>query len=299
MAKVLRTSLKIMSPTRQLRKHFDKSFAAVGPSAVLPDEYAEPCDDFNRYSLLIHGEKKIGKTSIALQGGKVLLLQFDPPQLAYKRMEIVIETWKHYLAVLRNLETAKPFPYDRVVIDGAEQWYRMAFDHACSTLAVDDPGDEGYGKGWNLVRRTFAEGVDRFLRLSCGRWFTAHSMWREVETRQGTKIMKLLPTLSKQAEEILNGRVDGWFAYDYVEDKRVLIVQGDEHTGAGHRFDESGFEHFRTPKGRVVREIDMGSSPAEAYQNLMKGFDNKLLTTKVDEGVVPPVKPTPKFAKKR
>lgn len=249
---------------------------ADGP-VELPKDYTEPENDINAFSLLIHGEKKIGKTTLSLQGGRVLVLQCDPPQKAYRRLEIVCNNWKKFLGAIKSLEQAtklKKFPYDRVVLDAADLWYHMCMQYACEKLCISHPEDESYGKGWAAVRYEFTQAVDRLLRLPCGTWFLAHSAWREVVRRDKTKVEKLLPRLGGQAEEILNGKVDGWFGYDYDGDNRILLLRGSETVGAGHRIDTEENPHFRWA-GESLMQIPMGKSPKDAYKNLTLAFDNK------------------------
>src|SRR3990167_10747717 len=90
----------------------------------LPLEHTDPGGEFDDFSVLVHGEKKIGKTSLSLQTDdeedKVLVIQFDPPQTAYRRMEIVCPSFGRFRKVLKKLEklAAKgTFPYRRIVID--------------------------------------------------------------------------------------------------------------------------------------------------------------------------------------
>lgn len=246
---------------------------AAAPAVELPEEYEEPRGELNDFSLLIHGEKKIGKTTLALEGGKSLILQFDPPQLTYRRLEIHCPSWEKFMAALKQLELrAKQgtFPYNRVVVDRADMWFRHAQKSACFDLGIDHPSEESWGKGWDAVRTRFMDAVDRLLSLPCGKWFLCHSEWKEVETRHGAKINKLLPNLPGTAEEILNGKVDGWFAYDYEGRYRALTIRGDDRTGAGHRING----HFETPSGLQVRTISMGKSAREGYRNLVKAFEN-------------------------
>lgn len=251
---------------------------------VLPTVYREPSSDLNQYAFMIHGDKKVGKTSLANRGGRTLFLQCDPQQQAYKIMEVLIRNWAQFLSAQTQLEqlAAKgKLPYDRVAIDRVDILYHYAMQAACTKLAIDHPNDEGYGKGWDAVRTLFTQGIDRFLSLPCGRWFLCHSAWKEVETREGTKIQKLLPILPKQAEEVVNGKVDAWCAYTYKGKERILIVRGDERTGAGNRMDEEGYEHFITPDGQKVVEVPMGQSATEGYENLVKAFNNQQTITHV------------------
>jgi hypothetical protein len=247
---------------------------------TLPTEYAEPTSDFGQHAFLIHGEKKIGKTRLADQGGRTLFLQFDPPQTAYRRLEIYCKTYDIFKNALKLLEVEAKAgrlqkKYDRICIDRADIWFKKCQAWVCANMGIEYPGDESWGKGWDAVRKEFSNVVDRVLALPVGRWFICHSSWKEVENRQGKEIQKLAPDLTKMAEEVLNGKVDGWFAYDYIDNKRVMIVEGDERTGAGHRLHMESHPHFRTTDGDPVIEVSMGSSPEEGYANLVLAYQNK------------------------
>lgn len=244
----------------------------------LPTARSTPVDDPWQYAYLISGEKKIGKTTFSIEGAEELVLQFDKPQLAYAIREVVIESWKHFARVLKEIErmvAAGDFPYNRIVIDGAGEWYQMCQIWTCEKFQVEHPSEVGYARAWHWMRDNFTDAVNRILRLQdkaqCGVIFIAHSEWKEKQTRSGTKVDKLVPNLPGRCEEIINGKVDGWFAYDYSGEDRILVVQGDESTGAGHRMDG----HFVTKDGRPVREILMGNSASEALEAFLRAFNNE------------------------
>lgn len=256
--------------TRRTRKPKKRSVEVELP--LKPTPAGGSLSDF---SILIHGVKKCGKTTLGIQGGKVLILQFDPPQTSVDRYEIVCTNWKTFEAALKKLEemaASGDFLYDRILVDRVDLWYDAAMAEACSKLAIEHPSDEAsWGKGWKAVENLFADGVKRVLALPCGAWFTTHSTIEEQENRHGASISVLSPTLSKQADKQLNGRVDGWFAYVYEEDERYLVIQGDERTGAGHRIDGQ----FLTPEGERIRTIPMGDSPQEAWDNFEAAYNNE------------------------
>ncbi len=244
---------------------------------ILPTDLIEPLDDILAYSFLFHGEKKIGKTTLANQGkGKTLFLQADPPQKAYRRIEYLIGTWKKSRKAIKALCMGEALNYTRVVIDGADSWYHLCQAYVCEKLAIEHPTDEPWGKGWSALRHEFTSAVDQLLGLPIGVWFLCHSTWKEVEQADGDKALKLLPTLSNMAEEILNGKVDAWIAYDYRREARTLICRGSERVGAGHRLDTAGHPHFRYTNGRPMRYIPAGDSPKETYENLLSAFDCKM-----------------------
>lgn len=240
----------------------------------LPTEYAEAGGELNDFSILIHGVKKIGKTSLALQGGRVLVLQFDPPQRAYRRLEVVCDSWRTFQSALKQLKALADrgkFPYDRVVIDRADMWYKYCEYYVMEKLAIKKMSEEPFGGAWAEAEKTFTDAVDQVLRLPCGKWFLCHSVHEGEENRHGEEIIKLKPNLSKRADAVLNGKCDAWFAYTFEGKKRALVVKGDERTGAGHRIDG----HFRTPDGQAIDLVSMGTSAEKGYANLLAAFNNE------------------------
>lgn len=253
---------------------------------VLPTARRKPSEQIWSYAFLLLGEKKIGKTTFAVEGAEEFVLQFDKPQLALEVREEVIEDWKQLKNVLQAIEDAADsgtLPYNRIIVDGVGECYQQCQEWACKKHLVDHPSDSDWGLTWNLIKEEFTAVVNRFLRLqtkaNCGLVFIAHSEWKERRIRGGETIEKLVPNLPSKCEEIVNGKVDGWFQYDYVGNDRVLIIQGNEEVGAGHRIDG----HFLTPEGERVIEVPMGDSATEALENFLKAFNNEQTFTVVKE----------------
>lgn len=256
-----------------------KAVASKHEPFELPLERSEPESDLWKYAYLISGYKKIGKTSFAIEGADEFVIQFDKPQISYALRETCPADWKAFEKVLKALELAAKnyeFPYNRVIIDGVGEWFSMCQAEACKKFGVEHPADAPYGKAWHELRDMFNDAVNRLMRLQvtaeCGLMFIAHAEWKEVTTRDSGKIERLTPIMPARCEDIVGGKVDGWFMYDYVGDSRVLVIQGDETIAAGHRIDG----RFLTKDGRRVREIPMGGSAKEALENFKKAFDNEL-----------------------
>ncbi len=241
----------------------------------LPTDLSEISDEFEEYTVFVHGEKKIGKTTLAMASAeKTFLLTFDPLQKSYALLQRHCPSWKHlkeYISLLEKAAAKGKYPYQRIVVDGADIMHKRCQKHACKMLGINHPSEEDWGKGWDAVNTEFADLIDRILALPGGKWFISHSTWKEVETRRGKKIEKLVPLMGARAEELLVGKLDAWFAYDYNESDRVLVVRGDERVAAGSRIKG----HFLTPGGRSVKEVPMGDSEEEAWENLIAAFENR------------------------
>lgn len=240
---------------------------------VLPTGRRKPSSNPWELAYLITGEKKIGKTTFAVEGCEEYVLQFDKPQLTYNIRETSITSWKHFMKVLRAIEQkaeSGDFPFERIIIDGAGEWYQMMQAEACKHFGVEHPSEEGYARCWHYIRDNFLDAVNRLLRMqssvSCGLIFIAHSEWKERNKQE-----VLVPNLPSKCEEILNGKCDGWFNYGYQGSERVLTIRGDETIAAGHRIDG----HFMTTDGRRVSDIHMGDSPKDALRNFLLAFNNE------------------------
>lgn len=248
---------------------------------VLPTEPSAHIADPWAYAYLLTGEKKIGKTKFATTGVDALVLQFDKPQIAYQLMEVLCSSWaifkKALAAIEEKAKDPETFPWDRVVVDGAGEWFTMCQLFTCKHFGVEHPSEEGYARAWHYLRDEFTSAVNRLMRLQataqCGLIFIAHSEWKTKKTRGGGEVERIVPNLPPRCEEILNGKCDGWFMMDYMGEDRVMVLQGDEYTGAGHRIDG----HFMTPSGERVREVPMGGSSEEAVANFVAAFQNKQL----------------------
>lgn len=270
MAKV--RSSKNESKLAKRKKRKKQSFGVT-----IPTEPEEPENNIDEHAILVHGEKKVGKTTVSMAGRKTLLLQHDPKQRSYRRYEILCRDWATSLGAVKKLEKDL-YGYDRICIDGADQWYRQCVKFVCEKRGINHPSDESWGSAWDAVRDEFARALTRFLDLPCSCWFTCHSHWKEVELRDRTMIDRLVPRLTSMPEELINGAVDAIFAYEFEgsDGHRILRLQGDDRVMAGHRMDTADSPHFRCVRtGKPIRKLIMGNTPEEASKILELAFSNK------------------------
>jgi hypothetical protein len=82
-----------------------------------------------------------------------------------------------------------------------------------------------------------------------------------------------MPTLAKGAWEIIEQNIDIFINLFYEGDKRMMQIMGDDHVAAGHNLDS----RFRYTDGNRIKTISMGKNKQEAYDNLIKGFNNQLI----------------------
>lgn len=242
----------------------------------LPEERSEPVKNIGGYSLLIYGRKKIGKTTFTRWFPKTLHMMFEPGAKKLRLYKIEPQNWlevKQYVKLIR-----KDKRFETIVIDPPDIMYDLCSDYVCkSKLMVEHPSDAGWGKGWREVKKEFLNVIGSLLTSGKGVIFISHQKEHEVELRDGTKLEVITNTMPKQAKEIIEGLVDLWANYDYDGKRRVLHILGDEYLDVGHRLNENPDPKFLYTDKTPIREIDMGKTSKEAYENFMKAFNNELI----------------------
>lgn len=237
---------------------------------TLPKERSKPCDKLQDYSILLYGEKKIGKTSLSSMFKKAFFMLCEPGGKALSLYSRPVRNWLEFKTYVRLIIKSKEF--ENVVIDTADYSYEYCFDYVCKKMVIDHPSDEAWGKGWKAVKKEYANEINKLLHSGKGVIFISHAREEEVTKRGGEKFDRTASTLAGQAKELLEGLVDVWAYYTYEGDQRVMIIQGDDYIDAGHRIEG----RFLYTDGTPIRRIPMGNSKDEAYQNFVDAFENKL-----------------------
>lgn len=235
----------------------------------LPTEVSEPVDDLGGALILIHGERKIGKTSMSMRAPKNILLAAEIGYKGLRGIHEDIEDWRKAEVVRRALKKDKTFK--TVTVDTVDILYKLCEAQTCRDLGIKDLGDEDYGKGWRENRKRFEAYINSLAATGKGIILLSHSTEQEITKRGGDTYTRITSSMAKQAREIVDGLVDIWGYFTYDGTRRVLVIQGDDHIAAGHRFEE----RFRTPGGLPLRQIDMGRNPTEAWKNFTDAFANK------------------------
>jgi hypothetical protein len=248
-----------------------KGTKADAPPFTLPEALSEPSDALQDYSILLYGDKKIGKTTLCSMFPGAYFLMTEPGGRALRVYQTPVNDWLVAKQALRALET-NPGKFRTVVVDTVDMLYQHCFTHVSKVEGWDHPSEEAWGKGWAALRKEFSGYITRLLALDMGVILTSHSQEREIKRRDGSKYDRIQPTMSGMARDMVEAMVDIWMYYTYDGSDRILLLQGDDHVAAGHRLQE----HFRTPDGAgYVRAVDMGTAPEVGFENIMAAFDNR------------------------
>lgn len=191
----------------------------------------------------IYSLPKVGKTSMACQFPKNLLLGFEHGWNAIAGAKAVdITKWADYKQVLRQLEQpAAREMYDTITIDTVGLAWQMCEDFVCAQNGVQKISDIPWGGGYTACKKEFENCLRKITQLGYGLVIIAH-VERRIEKRADDSEVEILgPAIPKRAYEIVNQLVDiiGYIDITWDEEgnsERWLYTRKTPTIMAGSRF---------------------------------------------------------------
>jgi hypothetical protein len=242
----------------------------VKADLTLPDEKSEPKKHLEEYVTLIFGEKKIGKTTLTSHFGDTLHLMTEPGDKALSIYSRPINSWEEFRGYLKLLRKDKRFR--SVTLDTIDLLYRQCVLFICAKLGIDHPQDEGYGKGYDMVRAEFGLRMSELCNIGKGVFLVSHVAEKDIKSRSGGSYTRIVPSMPNMARDVVEGMVDIWGYYHFVGDRRWLQIRGDEFIACGTRCEKN----FMNADGSPIVKIPMGGSSREAHDNFVAAFNNKM-----------------------
>lgn len=198
--------------------------------------------DLREKIVVIYGEPKVGKTTIASQFPNALLLAFEKGYNALSGvMAQNITKWADFKKVLRQLENPQvKEKFSTIIVDTADLSYAYCEKFILQREGVDKIGDIPYGGGYKLVRDEFDTALRSIPMLGYGIVLISHSQVQTVTTEDGQEYSKTVPTLAKQPRQVVLSMADiiGYAKSIEREGERktVLFLRGTQQFEAGSRF---------------------------------------------------------------
>lgn len=262
--------MKIVKKQGNLKSTISNSKKEAFSNYSLPTEMSKPSSSIWDYGILIHAEKKVGKTSLSSQIPDAFFMMTQPGAKSFALYQRPVQKWEDFKGYIQLLEKDKRFK--RVVVDHIDGAYKACMRFVCKREGMDHPSDEAWGKGFSLVNDEFDAWMNRLLGCGKGIILLTHSVLKDIKTRTGAEYTKIMTTLPGGAWGVIEQNIDIWIHLSYQGEKRVMQIVGDDHVGAGHNLEG----HFQYPDGAPIKSIPMGNNKKEAYENLMAAFNNKL-----------------------
>lgn len=262
------------TPRRTKKKPATRRSEGRSLEIILPTEPSEPISSLGEATILLYGEKKIGKTSFASKFPNAFFFAFEP---GYKGLRIIREPfddWRKFVSWVDAVVDSDL--YETLVIDTVDICYERCFEYVCKREGVKHPSDGGYGKVWDAIKKEFRTQLLKLINSGRGIIFISHAQQKDFLSREGDRYDKLVPSAANAALGFTAGIADLILYYGYFGDDRLVTIAGGSNLEAGQRLEE----RFWTVKGdRRIHSISMGDSAQEGYDNFLKAFNNEQRTS--------------------
>lgn len=154
-----------------------------------------------RFTWLIYGEPKIGKTTLASLMEEPYFLPIDPGHKFVDIQGDQITGWEDILQKTEGLCSSNY--YKTVVIDTAQDYYELCFDFVCRKECVEHIGEIPHRRGWDLLSTNLRRPVTSFVRHGLGVVFIAHEVEKESQYQGRTK-NRIVPNIHKRGWELIH-----------------------------------------------------------------------------------------------
>lgn len=199
--------------------------------------------DLTGYITYIYGAAKTGKTTLASQAGKALILAFERGYNALPGVYAQdITSWGDVRAVVRELKKPEVKEmFQTIVFDTIDIAGGLCEKYICAQNNVDKIGEIPYGQGWNLMKKEFEDVVRMITQLGYAVFFISHEKDKEFKRKDGTSYHQIVPSCPNTFNEIAKNLVDIYAYAEKYEDNgqarvRLVIRSIDNSIDCGSRF---------------------------------------------------------------
>ena len=219
--------------------------------------------DLSGYITYIYGAPKCGKTTLASQMEKPLLLAFEP---GYHTLGGIIPqditSWAEMKQVYRQLKMPEVQQlYRSIIIDTIDIAADRCKKYICNQNGIEDLGDLGYGKGWTKFKDEFNEVFRGLTQLGYSVFFIGHDKTEMIDNPDGTKTMRIRPNMSNSVKTVIAGMADiyGYAHHKHAGEMSVLTLR-----------DSSGTIECGCRFKHIPNEITLG------YKNLVNAINEAI-----------------------
>lgn len=213
------------------------------PIDLLAIEPHQVSRDLSGYFTYIFGPPKSGKTTLASQMPKPLILAFER---GYNALPGVfaqdVTSWSEMKQVLRELK--KPAVQEKfasIVVDTVDLAAAACEKYVCAQNSVNAINEIPYGQGWGKLKREFEDTFKTVAQLGYAIIFISHSKEGTFKRQDGTEYTQILPSVTNTYNSIIENMVDiyGYLhpVFENGESKVMLTLRSlDGSVRSGGRF---------------------------------------------------------------
>jgi hypothetical protein len=208
----------------------------------LPDKPKPRCTDLSKYKFLIYGDPGSGKSTLASKFPDAIFIPTEPGLNYLEVNQItdddgnpkIVKNWTEFCQAIRLLCTEK-HQFKTIIIDTIDNAFEFCAIHTLQLREIEHESDEGFGKGWNIIKREFTKVINYVANYGIGLVFISHEKQGERESK-GVKRMYIDSSLSNQPKSYVNGLVDFiFYCYQDNEHKRMMQTKATPNVNAKDR----------------------------------------------------------------
>ena len=201
--------------------------------------------DLSTYITYIYGAAGTGKTTLASQMDKALLLAFEKGYNAIPGiMAQDISTWGEMKQVVRELKKPEvKEAFHCIVVDTVDIAAALCEKYICGQLGIENIGDGGWSvNGWAKVKKEFEEVFRTISQQGYSLFFISHAKDKTFKRQDGTEYNQIVTSLSTAYDEIIKNMVDIFgYAHSVVDangNSKVMLTlrSADNSVDAKSRF---------------------------------------------------------------
>lgn len=208
----------------------------------LPTVKKKRSTNLSEYKFLIYGEPGAGKSTLASKFPKAIFVPTEPGLNYLEVHQItdengvpkIVKDWTEFCEAIRELCTTE-HDFNTVIIDTVDNAFEFCALHTLSQRDIEHESDEGYGKGWGMIKREFTKVVNFLANSGFGIVFISHEKESEREEK-GVKRKRIDSSLGNAPKSYVNGLVDFiFYCYQDNQHKRWMQTKATPNTNAKDR----------------------------------------------------------------
>lgn len=206
---------------------------------ILPTEKTVPTINLSDKIILIHGEPKIGKSTLASQFPDAIFIATEDGLRSIECTQIAVTGWmtgqdrggrgmREVIQALRG----ESHSFKTIVVDTVDLAWAYCDEYVASLYEEKTSADVSYGKGYAALENEFRLAVADILALKLGVVFISHSTVKE---DLKTKSQRVVTTLHDRGRKYIEGAADIILYATQENGERVIKTKPDPRYVAGDR----------------------------------------------------------------